>query len=316
MLRPFRLHEPTSVNDAVSLLGQFGDQAKAYSGGTELLLAMKEGMLRYSHLVNVKTVSGLDELSYDAEKGMLSIGSAVTHRALELSAQVHDQFPLIAEAEGKVANVRVRNVGTIGGNLCFAEPHSDPAALLLLYGAQVESKGSRGSRTFPLEEMTLGPYETCLNEDEVLVGVVVPQLPAGMTGAYLKFGYHARPSLGVGVAVRLDPALPESSEVGQATVREARVAVGSAGPKAVRVAEAEELLTGKTVAELLGAEGPLLDEAGQLAAKAADAMDDIHGSAEYKEHMVAVFFKRAFARATYGPHNQANPPENRPFPSI
>ena len=307
MLRPFRLHEPTSVNDAVSLLGQFGDEAKAYSGGTELLLAMKEGMLRYSHLVNVKTVSGLDELSYDAENGLLSIGSAVTHRALELSGEVHDRFPLIAEAEGKVANVRVRNVGTIGGNLCFAEPHSDPATFLLLYNSLVETQGSRGQRTFPLADLTLGPYETCLEEDELLTRVLVPQFPSGMTGAYLKFGYHARPSLGIGVAVRLDPALPEDSEVEQATVRQARVAVGSAGPKAVRVAEAEELLTGKTVAELLGAESSLLDEAGQLAAKAADAMDDIHGSAEYKEHMVAVFFKRAFARATYGPHHQANP---------
>ncbi|MCH8992200.1 MAG: FAD binding domain-containing protein [Acidobacteria bacterium] len=157
MLRPFRLHEPTSVNDAVSLLGQFGDEAKAYSGGTELLLAMKEGMLRYSHLVNVKTVSGLDELSYDAENGLLSIGSAVTHRAVELSAQVHDRFPLIAEAESKVANVRVRNVGTIGGNLCFAEPHSDPATFLLLYDSLVETQGSRGQRTFPLADLTLGP---------------------------------------------------------------------------------------------------------------------------------------------------------------
>ena len=300
MLRPFRLHEPTSVNDAVSLLGQFGDEAKAYSGGTELLLAMKEGMLRYSHLVNVKTVSGLDELSYNAENGLLSIGSAVTHRAAELSAIMHDRFPLIAEAEGKVANVRVRNVGTIGGNLCFAEPHSDPATFLLLYDSMVETQGSGGQRTFPLADLTLGPFETCLEEDELLTRVLVPQFPNGMTGAYLKFGYHARPSLGVGVAVRLDPALPESSEVGQATVREARVAVGSAGPKAVRVAEAEELLTGKTVAELLGADSPLLGEAGQLAAEAADAMDDIHGSAEYKEHMVAVFLRRTFARAING----------------
>lgn len=307
MLRPFRLHEPTSVNDAVSLLGQFGDEAKAYSGGTELLLAMKEGMLRYSHLVNVKTVSGLDELSYDAENGLLSIGSAVTHRAVELSAQVHDRFPLIAEAESKVANVRVRNVGTIGGNLCFAEPHSDPATFLLLYDSLVETQGSRGQRTFPLADLTLGPFETCLEEDELLTRVLVPQFPSGMTGSYLKFGYHARPSLGIGVAVRLDPALPEDAEVEQATVREARVAVGSAGPKAVRVAEAEDLLTGKSVAELLRAESLLLNEAGQLAAQAADAMDDIHGSAEYKEHMLAVFFRRAFVRAAYCSHNQANP---------
>ena len=120
------MHEPGSVAEAVSLLGQHGDDASLYAGGTELLLAMKEGLLRYGHLVNLKTVSGSDRLEYVNRE--LHIGPAVTHRALELSAEVAARFPLVAQAESKVANVRVRNVGTLCGNLCFAEPHSDPAA--------------------------------------------------------------------------------------------------------------------------------------------------------------------------------------------
>ena len=301
MLRPFKLHEPTSVDDAVSLLGQFGEEAKVYCGGTELLLAMKEGLLRYNHLVNIKTIPGLDEVGYDQASGMLSIGATVTHTALEHSPHIQSHFPMIAEAEGNVANVRVRNVGTIGGNLCFSEPHSDPGAFLLLFDTQVEIQGSGGQRTIPLAELTLGPFETCLEDDEILTRILVPQFPQGMTGAYLNFGYHARPTRGVGVSVRLEPKTSDGEQIERAVVAEVRVAVGSAGPKAVRVAEAEQLLVGKTVAELLprsnGGESSTMNEAGRIAGRASDAMDDIHGSGEYKEHMVGVFLKRAFAEA-------------------
>ena len=301
MLRPFKLHEPTSVDDAVSLLGQFGEEAKVYCGGTELLLAMKEGLLRYNHLVNIKTIPGLDEVGYDQASGMLSIGATVTHTALEHSPHIQSHFPMIAEAEGNVANVRVRNVGTIGGNLCFSEPHSDPGAFLLLFDTQVEIQGSGGQRTIPLAELTLGPFETCLEDDEVLTRILVPQFPQGMTGAYLKFGYHARPTLGVGVSVRVEPTTSDGEHIERAVVTEVRVAVGSAGPKAVRVAEAEQLLMGKTVAELLpgsnGGESSNMNEASRLAGRAADAMDDIHGSGEYKEHMIGVFLKLSFAKA-------------------
>ena len=242
MLRPFRLHEPETVADAVGLLGQYGEEASLYAGGTELLLAMKEGLLRYGHLVNVKTVSALAGLTYDEGAGVLRIGSGVTHRTLERSAIVAADFPLIAQTEGGVANVRVRNVGTIGGNLCFAEPHSDPGALFLLYNATVTAQGTSGPRSMPLSEFATGPFETSLEEGEVLTEITVPRLPAGMTGAYQKFGLHARPTVGVGVALRMDDA--------QGVVTEARVSVGSAGPKPVRVPQAEEALTGKTAAEL------------------------------------------------------------------
>ena len=165
MLRPFKIHQPETVDDTVQLLGQFGEEATVYAGGTELLRAMKEGLLSYAHLLDVKKVDGLGQISYNGGDRSLRIGSAVTHRSMESSPEVIREFPLIAEVEKTVANVRVRNVGTLGGNLCFAEPHSDPAALLLLYDARVESKGSRGSRTFLLQELTLGPYETCLEQD-------------------------------------------------------------------------------------------------------------------------------------------------------
>ena len=288
MLRPFKLHEPETVADAVSLLGQFGWEAGVYAGGTELLLAMKEGLLSYSHMVNIKTVHGLDQIDYNPDGRELRIGPTVTHRSLEQSPVVKSEFPLIAQAEAGVANVRVRNVGTIGGNLCFGEPHSDPGTFLLLYDAQVAAQGSGGARSFPLSQLHKGPFETCLGEDEVLTGITVPQFPQGMSGAYLKFGYHQRPSVGLGVAVRLDGG----------AILECRIAVGSAGPRPVRVPEAEEMMRGVTVGDLLeensGSRSPTLDQAGRLAAREVQPDDDMHGSAEYKEHMVGVLLGKAF----------------------
>ena len=304
MLRRFRLHEPTSVEEAVSLLVQHGEAAGVYAGGTELLLAMKEGLLRYEHLVNVKTVAGLGDVSLDGASGLLSIGATATHRSLELSPMVRAEFPLLADVERQVANIRVRNVGTVGGNLCFAEPHSDVGAALLLFDAQVEVAGTAGRRSFPLEELATGPYETCLVEGEILTRVLAPRLPPGMTGAYLKFGYHERPTLGLGVAVRLGPA----SEAGrgeaaspEARIEELRIAIGSVGPRPVRARKAEELLRGTGVEELLrdgSAEGSaVFDEAVGLAVEAAAPEADLHGSREYKEHLIGVFLRRALRAA-------------------
>ncbi len=292
MLRPFRLHEPETVSDAVSLLGRYGQEASLYAGGTELLLAMKEGLLRYGHLVNVKTVPSLAELRHDEVAGVLRIGSGVTHRTLERSAVVAADFPLIGQVEANVANVRVRNVGTIGGNLCFAEPHSDPAALLLLYNATVSVQGPSGVRTSPLAELAVGPFETSLEEGEVLTEITVPRFPAGMRGAYQKFGYHARPTVGVGVALRLDD--PNALD-GRGIVAEARVSVGSAGPKPVRAPGAEEALVGKSVSDL--ASPAVLRPAWRLAAEEAQPEDDFHGSADYKEHLIGVLLGRAVRAA-------------------
>jgi carbon-monoxide dehydrogenase medium subunit len=285
------------VEEAVSLVAQHGDAAGVYAGGTELLLAMKEGLLRYEHLVNVKTVAGLGDVSLDGAGGVLSIGATATHQSLELSPMVRAEFPLLADVEHRVANIRVRNVGTVGGNLCFAEPHSDVGAALLLFDAQVEAAGTAGRRSFPLAELATGPYETCLGQGEILTRVLVPRLPPGMTGAYLKFGYHERPTLGLGVAVRLGPA------GSGALVEEVRIAVGSVGPRPVRVRKAEELLRGTGVEELLrddASEGSaLLDAATASAVEAAAPEGDLHGSREYKEHLVGVFLRRALRAAIF-----------------
>jgi carbon-monoxide dehydrogenase medium subunit len=153
MLRRFRLEEPASVSEASELLGRFGEAAKVYAGGTELLLAMKEGLVHYERLIDIKKL-GLNEIKRD--NGTIRIGALCTHHQLELSPVLQQSLPALVKLEQNVANVRVRQAGTLGGNLCFAEPHSDPATLLLILGATVKVEGAAGAREIPVGELPWG----------------------------------------------------------------------------------------------------------------------------------------------------------------
>src|SRR5262249_21257141 len=135
MLRPFRVYQPTSVTEACAELARLGEDAKVYAGGTELILLLRLGLVQYTHLVDIKRISELGELVWDGKA--MHIGAAVTHRRLERSAEIAEHLPLLHQATAQVANVRVRNVGTLGGNLCFGDPHSDPAPALLVYNTRV-----------------------------------------------------------------------------------------------------------------------------------------------------------------------------------
>ena len=283
MLRPFEFCEPTSVAEASGLLARHGENARIYAGGTELLLAMKMGLLQYEHLVSIKGISSLAGIRFDDGAKALRIGGATRHREIELSPVVRERFPAIAQMESHVANVRVREQGTIAGNLCFAEPHADPGTLLQVYDATVTLEKADGRRTVPLEKLFVGPFEVALEADEILSEITVPALHPKMAAAYLKFGILERPSVGVGVALGLNGG----------GVKEVRIAVGCVGPVPRRMREAEAMLAGKSLAE---AEA-LLPAAGEAAARAADAVSDLHGGADYKEHLVKVLIGRAFQAA-------------------
>jgi carbon-monoxide dehydrogenase medium subunit len=281
MLPPFALEEPTSVHEASALLAKYGETARLYAGGTELLLAMKEGLLRYEHLINIKLIPELAGMALAG--GALHVGAITTHRMLERSAIVRAHFPTLAEMAAHVANVRVREVGTLGGNLCFAEPHADPGTLLLVYDASLALARQGGTRTLTLEQFFVGPFEVALADDEILTAIEVPALPVHTAAAYLKYGLLERPSVGVAVAVT---ALPNQ-------VHEVRVAVGCVGPTPRRLRDVEGLLSQKE----LPAVRATLDAAGALAGGAADAVTDLHGSAEYKAYLVGVLLRRAFEQA-------------------
>lgn len=280
MLRPFRLEEPESVREASEALARYGDSAKVYAGGTELLLAMKEGLVHFDCLINVKKIPGLDRIASD--NGSVRLGALSTHRQLERSETLQEKLPVLVEMERNVANLRVREVGTIGGNLTFAEPHADPGTLLLALDATVVAEKAGGARKIPMSEFFVDAYEAALEEDEVLTEIVVPVPGENAAVRYRKFGYLERPSAGVALHVAADPA--------RKSVEDVRIAVGCVGPKSIRVEEAEARLRGKSLEEAAGA----VAEAGEIAGRAGDAISDLHGSAEYKEHIVKVLLTRAF----------------------
>ena len=278
MLRRFRLEEPDSVTQVSELLGRFGDNAKIYAGGTELLLAMKEGLVRYERLINVKGVKGLSDVVVD--NGTVRIGALCTHRQVETSSMLQQKLPALVKLEQNVANVRVRQAGTIGGNLCFAEPHADPGTLLMALGAKMVAEKSSAKREIVAEEFFVDAFETSLEADEVLTEIRIPTPRANSRSAYLKFGYLERPSVGVALALT----------VNAGSISDTKIAVGCAGPAPRRVAEAEALFDGKGTQEAMRN----LPAAGVIAGRAAEAISDLHGSQEYKEHIVGVLLKRAF----------------------
>jgi len=283
MLRRFRLEEPESVQEASHLLARHGEAARIYAGGTELLLVMKEGLAHYERLVNVKKIPHLDQVS--SPDGFVSIGALSTHRQLSQSPDVRRHLPALAELEGNVANIRVREVGTIGGNLSFAEPHADPGTLLLVLGAKLIAAKADGQREIPIENFFVDAFKPRLEPDELLTEVRVPRLPPRTGVVYLKFGYLERPSVGVALFLSVDEK--------RKSVADARIAVGCAGPTPRRIQEAESLLKGR----LLDEAARRIGEAGAVAARASEAISDLHGSQDYKEHIVGVLVKRAFQQA-------------------
>ncbi len=275
MLRRFEVHRATTVEEAVALRGRFGDDAAIYAGGTELLLAMKMGLARWPHLIDVKPIPELHRVTQDG--GVLRIGATVTHWELERDATVARAVPALADLEARVANVRVRAAGTLAGNIAFAEPHADPPALLMALGASVVLRGTKGTRTVPVGEFVTGMYQTALGADEIVVAIDVPVPSRGVRASYVKFQILERPSVGVAMV---------------AEVRDGRFAAAPA----VVVGAVDEMPRRVDAAELRGAaaaDTATADALAEAARAAVEPTDDLAGSGEYKRHLVGVFTRRA-----------------------
>lgn len=281
-LPEFELHRPTTVEEATDLVERHGDEAVFYAGGTELFLLFKFGFAEYPHVIDLK---GIEELhGIERRGGELRIGAAQTHRTIERHAAVGEGWPALAEMERGVGNLRVRTMGTIGGNLCFADPHSDPMTFLLAVDAKVEARrDGTGPRRLELDDFVEGPYENALAEGELLTSVLVPALAPGAVVVHRKLVLHERPAITVACHLRVDGG--ELADV--------RFAVGSAGVRGARAAAAEEMLEGASSEHV----AERLERVGDSVADAADPVEDANGSVEYKRHMVAVLSRRAVSEA-------------------
>jgi carbon-monoxide dehydrogenase medium subunit len=282
LLSDFELHRPTTVAEAAGLRDELGGSAALYAGGTELLLAMKMGVLDYEHLIDLKRI---DELrGIERRSGSVRIGAAVTHRELETDPLVTAALPALATLERNVANVRVRAVGTLAGNLAFGEPHADPPALLSALGAHVELAGTHGRRDVPVEEFVVGAYETQLADDELIEAIVVPVPDDDVRATYLKFQVLERPAVGVAAVARIRDG---------AFVGTPAIIVGAVDERLIRVPA--EALNGTACDD-----ASALREVEEAAREAVEPVDDLSGSADYKRHLTGVLVRRALTALAEG----------------
>jgi carbon-monoxide dehydrogenase medium subunit len=281
MLPPLELVQPATIAEASQALGDFGERAKIYAGGAELLLLLRQKLLHAEVLIDIKKIAALHAIHAD-ESGV-RIGACVTHETLAHHPAVKGVAPAFAYAESQVANARVRHQGTLGGNLCFNDPHSDPGTALLLHDASVVLANYKGERHVPVEEFFQDMYETVLRPNEVLAAVEVPPLPRGMNSVYLRLHRYQRPTLGAAAAVSMN---------GE-EIQECRLAVGCAGPIPLRVRELENKLVGVRPREA----NRIIDEARKPLRDLLRPVDDLLGGAEYKLYMAAEMLSEAVARA-------------------
>lgn len=276
MLAPIEIHTPRTIPDASALLRHYGDEAAVYAGGTELLIVMKERLTPVNRLIDIKKIDGLRDIAIDVD-GTLTIGALATHREIARNVDVQQHSPYLAALEGIIANTRVRAAGTIGGNLCFAEPHSDPATLLSAVHATVRLESSDGSRDAQIEDFFRGLLETDRRPDEIMTRIALPRLWKTTGVSYQRFKTHERPVATVAAALSLQDGV----------IDDARIVVGSVGPKPQRMTAVEDAIRGHAP------ERVLLQEASLLAASAADIDEEGFESAGYKRHLVAVYVQKA-----------------------
>jgi len=278
-MKNFDYLEPTSVADACKLLKQHGSEAKVFAGGAHVTILMKQGLYQPKALINIKKIPELKGIKFDPAEG-LSIGALVTHREIETSTLINDKQPVLCEAEREVANIRVRNMGTVGGNLASGEPLTDLSQIFIALDGTLKIMGSSRQRTIAVEELFLDFYTTSLAEDEIITKVVIPPLPPRSGIEYIRFSSSSvvdKPSAGVAVRLTLD----------KEAVQVARIVLGCVGPTPVRARRAEDSLAGKKpTAELIA-------EAAMLAAHECSPTSDLRGSEQYKRAIVRALVKRA-----------------------
>lgn len=276
-MRRFNIVEPRSIEDACKILAE-DDDVKLISGGTALLILIKHGILLPKTLVNLKKIQDATEITYDPTSG-LRVGGLASIYDVESAPAVRQHYPLLAKACHVVANIRIRNMATIGGNLAHADSQSDPPAALVALDASVELTKRGGARTVKLADFLIGSYETGLERDEILTALRVPAPPANAKATYLKFTTRSsedRPCAGIAAWVRRV----------NGSVEEARVVVGAVSPAPV-------VLSQKDFGPANDLSADAIAEIGRKAAAAVDPIDDLRGPADYKRHLVNVLVRRA-----------------------
>jgi carbon-monoxide dehydrogenase medium subunit len=278
----FRYEAPRSLDEAIALLHDGGEDAKVLAGGQSLVPLMKLRFASPELIVDINRLPGLAYHRQDPD-GTLRIGALCRHADLEHSALLTASQPTMAAAAPLIADPLVRNRGTLVGSICHADPQGDWASVATALGAAIVAAGPRGRRTIPVADFVTGPFQNVLDTDEIAVEAVFPAAQGTRSGGYLKLERRVGDFATVGVAVALETAGP--------VVTRAGIALTGVGGSTIAATAAEQVLTGRELT------GPVIEEAAAAAAAAARPKTDHRGSAEYKRHMVATFVTRLLSRS-------------------
>lgn len=276
---PFGYHRASSVEDAIGLLTDLGEGARALAGGQSLLVLLKVRFDEPTDLVDLGRIAGLDEIDAGEE---IRIGALTTHAGIARS-DLARAIPIIADCANGIADNQVRSRGTIGGNVSTGDPSCDWAVLLHTLDARVHCQGPEGKRSVDINDFTEDLYLTALQQGEIVTGVSFAPPPAGSAGAYCAFK-------------RCAPAYPTATAGVQMTLRgdvveDARVAMGSAGMTPIRAQDAEDELRGSSLSE------DAINKAAEAAVAATDPIDDQRGSPEFKQQVLRTLVRRAIGIA-------------------
>ncbi len=284
----FEYIKAKTVKQAISLLSKYDGKAKLIAGGTDLVTQMRQKEIRPQYVIDISGIPGLNNIDYDNKHG-LTIGALTTIRALEMSAELQRRYPIISQAASQMGSIAIRNMGTIGGNLCNAAPSAETAPSLIGLQAKVKIAGPNGERMVPLEDFFTGPGSTVLETGELMVELQVPKTLPRTRGIYLKHSIRGTVDLaivGVAVIVTMDTA----SDI----CRDASIVLGAVAPTPMRARNAEAIIIGKKINDAL------INKSAQAASDEACPISDVRASAQYRKDMVKVFTRRALQEAITG----------------
>lgn len=282
----FNYHRPSSIKEACRILSESPDGAPL-AGGTDLLVEMKQGLRQHQDIVSLMAIEELKSIHQDAAN--LFVGAGLTHNEIVASLVIEESFPVIAEAASTIGTDQVRNAGTIGGNLCTGASCCDMAPILMALNAHVEISSSTKTHTVPLNEFFISHRETCIEKGEVLKKIIVPRDEAATGACFEKFGLREAASVSVAsVAVALS--------IKDGICANARVVIGAVAPTPKISTGSSDVLIGKKISELCE-DSSILKHACEAAALDSRPIDDLRGSADYRQHIIKVLTKRALVKA-------------------
>ena len=286
MLQNFTLHRPATLSEAFKILNSY-DSVLPIAGGTDLLVEFKQGRRFAENLVSLNRISEMSEITEDA--GYIHIGSTATHNSIKNSPIINMYLPALAEAVSTIGSEQIRNMGTIGGNICTCASCADTVPILMAYDAKVETSSENNSNVYGLKDFTIFHHRTILKKNELLLRIIVPKPEPGFGACFTKFGLRGAASISVA-------SVAASVNISNGKINNAKIIIGACSPVPIECHSTNAMLIGAGIDGLLN-DSEKLKEIGNATAEDSKPISDIRGSAEYRRDIIPVLTRRAVLKA-------------------